>query len=366
VCRDSTYHFIETVIDEIVEIWAEADAPLDAIHIGGDEVPKGVWLSSPACERLIAESGELEGPEDLAGYFLRRVNSMLRERGLATAGWEEIALAEKVWEGNHVKAPDPTLVGQGLRPYIWNNVWGWGAEDLGYRLANIGYEVVLCGATNLYFDLAYDLDPQEPGYVWAGVVDTRKSWEFVPFDVFKTASSDLMGNPLDPDSFTDRVRPTVEGRERILGIQGQLWAENSKGREVLEYQAFPKLLGLAERAWAAQPAWARIEDKRERRRAQAAAWNEFANRLGQRELPRLDRLLGGVAYRLPPPGAVIEEGLLQVNASFPGLVIRYTTDGSPPHVLSDRYTGPVEVSGEVQVATFDTRGRASREAMIRP
>jgi hexosaminidase len=366
VCRESTYRFAEIVIDEIVGIWAEADAPLEAIHIGGDEVPPGVWRKSPSCEQLIVESTEIEGPEDLAGYFMRRVSAMLQERGLATAGWEEIALAEKVWEGHQVKEPDPTLLGQGLRPYVWNNVWGWGAEDLGYKLANTGYEVVLCGATNLYFDLAYDLDPQEPGYVWAGFVDTRKPWEFVPFDVFKTATSDLMGRPLDPASFADRVRPTVEGRDRILGIQGQLWAENSKGREVLEYQAFPKLLGLAERAWAAQPAWVRVEAKEERERAQATAWNEFANRLGQRELPRLDHMLGGIAYRLPPPGAVIVEGRLEANAAFPGLAIRYTTDGSSPQASSDLYSEPVEVGGDVRVATFDTRGRASRVTVVRP
>ncbi len=364
VCHESTYRFIEVVIDEIVDIWAEAGAPLEAIHIGGDEVPQGVWEKSPACDELIEESETVEGPEDLAGYFLERVNGMLTERGLATAGWEEIALAEKVWEGNHVKAPDPILVGRGLRPYIWNNVWGGGAEDLGYRLANLGYEVVLCGATNLYFDLAYDLDPEETGYVWAGTVDTRKSWGFVPFDIFKTASSDLMGNPLDPDDFADRVRPTAEGRERILGIQGQLWAENSKGRDVLEYQAFPKLLGLAERAWAPQPEWARIDDKSERKRAQAAAWNEFANRLGQRELPRLDVFLGGFAYRLAPPGAVVEEGLLRANVAFPGLAIRYTMGGGPPQPSWDLYTGPVEVEGEVRVATFDTRGRASRAEAV--
>jgi hexosaminidase len=361
-CRESTYRFIETVVDEIVAIWAEAGAPLEAIHIGGDEVPKGVWRESPSCTRLIDGSDDIEGPEDLAGYFMSRVVGILAERDLVVAGWEEIALAEKVWDGNHVKAPDPDLVQYGLRPYVWNNVWGWGAEDLGYRLANVGYEVVLCPATNLYFDLAYDRDPLEPGYAWGGFVDTRKAWEFIPFDVFKSASVDVMGNPLAPADFADRVRLTAEGRSRILGIQGQLWAENSKSAEILEYQAFPKLLGLAERAWASRPKWATVEDAGERERLQVIDWNEFANRLGQRELPRLDGFLGGVAYRLPPPGAVVEDGVLDARSPFPGLTLRFATDGGSPSADSTVFTGPVEVEGEVRVFTSDTRGRLSRVA----
>jgi hexosaminidase len=293
---------------------------------------------------------------------------MLSEKGMATAGWEEIALAEKVHgaHGGHQKEPDPELLDLGLKPYVWNNVWGGGAEDLGYKLANTGYEVVLCPATNLYFDLAYDADPAEPGYVWAGAVDTRKAWEFVPFDLFKAARYDRMGNQLDLESFADRVRPDEAGRERILGIQGQLWAENSKSRDILEYQAFPKLLGLAERAWAAQPPWASIEDTDERRKTEDIAWTEFANRLGQRELPRLDGFLGGVAYRVPPPGAVIEDGKLKAATAFPGLVIRYTTDGADPGPTSTIYSGPVEVDGEVRLATFDSRGRSSRIAVVGP
>jgi hexosaminidase len=362
VCRESTYRFIETVVDEVVAIWAEAEAPLEAVHIGGDEVPQGVWRKSPSCERLIADSDEIDGMEDLGSYFMQRVVDLLTERGLAVAGWEEIALAEKVWDGNHVKEPDPDLVQYGLRPYVWNNVWGWGAEDLGYRLANVGYDVVLCPATNLYFDLAYDRDPLEPGYAWAGFVDTRKAWEFIPFNVFRNASVDLMGNPLSPEDFADRVRLTPEGRSRVLGIQGQLWAENTKSREILEYQAFPKLLGLAERAWAPQPEWATVEDAGERERLQAIDWNEFANRLGQRELPRLDGFLGGVAYRLPPPGAVVEGGVLDARSPFPGLTLQITTDGSSPRADSTVFTGPVDVEGEARVVTSDTRGRLSRVA----
>ena len=154
------------------------------------------------------------------------------------------------------------------------------------------------------------------------------------------------------------------GRQNILGIQGQLWAESAKGPTVMEHQAFPKVLGLAERAWAAQPAWARVEDPAARKAQLAAAWNRFANSLGRHALPQLDYLYGGVAYRLPPPGAVVEDGLLKANTAFPGLTLRYTTDGTEPTASSTRYEGPVAITRTAKIKTFDTRGRGSRTTVV--
>ena len=364
VCLPSTDRFLETVFDEIAAMYHEARAPLTAIHIGGDEVPAGVWEGSPACAERLAADPDLHDARDLWNDFLRRVSDLLAARGLTTAGWEEIALVERAGNGRVVKTPNPAFLHRKFRPYVWNNVWGWGSEDLVYKLANAGYEVVMSNATNLYFDLAYDKDPEEAGLYWAGFTDTRTAFEFVPFDLFRSARTDAMGRPLDPAAFASRVRPTEAGRRNILGLQGQLWSETLVAPGRMEYMAFPKLLGLAERAWAPRPAWATIADAAARARALDAAWNAFANRLGQRELPRLDRLDGGVGYRLPPPGAVIEDGMLRANTAFPGLTVRFTTDGSEPTDTSPAYTGPVRVDGPVKLKTFDTRGRGSRTVTV--
>ncbi len=191
-------------------------------------------------------------------------------------------------------------------------------------------------------------------------MDTRKVFEFTPLDVFRSAEEDRLGHPLDAERlYGDRVRPSAEGRRRILGIQGQIWGENAKGREAMEYLALPKLIALAERAWAAQPDWARVAEAGERRRLRAEAWSRFATALGRRELPRLDGMAGGFAYRLPPPGAVIENGELVANVRYPGLAIRYTTDESEPTAGSPLYEGPVAVSGPVRLRAFDRRGRGS-------
>jgi hexosaminidase len=354
VCHESSYRFVETVVDEIVSLYREAGAPLTTVHIGGDEVPDGAWQGSGACRTVVDST---DATIDLHGHFVGRVRRILDDRGLATAGWEEIALEAMA---------DPDRTDTELRVYAWNSVWGWGGEENAYRLANAGYPVVLSSASNLYFDLAYDKDPDEPGLYWAGFVDTRGPFEFTPHDLYKSARVDRMGNAIAPEVHLTSVRLTETGRSRILGIQGQLWGELTPDPASAEYMAFPKLLGLAERAWARQPAWARIEDPERRAVELETAWNRFANVLGQRELARLDSLAGGVHYRIPPPGAVIENGRLQANTAFPGLTIRYTTDGSEPDSGSTVYQGPVAVSGPVTVRVFDSRGRGSRSSLISP
>ncbi len=364
VCLPSTYRFIEVVVDEIVALYQRAGAPLEMVHIGGDEVPHGAWEGSPACARRIAELPELGGVEDLPGHFVRRVERLLAERGLATAGWEEVALRAAPGAGESSKLPDPELAERGVVPYVWNSVWGWGSEDLAYRLANAGFEVVLCNASNLYFDLAYEKHPEEPGLDWAGFVDTRTAWELVPFDLYRSARVDRLGRPVRAEQLAASARLEPAARRRVLGLQGQLWGENLTSPQRLDFMAFPKLLGLAERAWAPAPRWAGVDAPAARDRQRADAWNEFANRLGQRELARLDFAYGGVDYRLPPPGAVIEAGRLLANSAFPGLEIRWVAGSGEVPPDARPYTGPVAVEGPVSVAVFDRRGRTSRPSVV--
>jgi hexosaminidase len=51
---------------------------------------------------------------------------------------------------------------------------------------------------------------------------------------------------------------------------------------------------------------------------------------------------------------------LKANVNFPGLAIRYTTDGGEPNEHSARYAGPLAVKGEVKLRSFDASGRGSR------
>ena len=363
VCRESVYHFYEKVIDVIVSYYAEAGVPLEYFHVGGDEVPNGPWTNSPLCEELLKSEKEISGPENLHAYFFDRAVSILKKRGLKIAGWEEVAL-KKVNGENEV---NPEFADGSVVPYVWNTLWG--AQDLGYKLANRGYPVVLCPVTNFYFDLAYNKDPLEPGLYWAGFVDTRNAYQYAPFDVFKTTvRDDSYYTPIDTEkAFSGMERLDESAKGNILGVQAQLWSETIKGSEMMEYSLLPKLLGFAESAWSRERAWESIADKEAREQKADMGWNEMANRIGKSEFKKLDHMFGGFVYRIPPPGAVIKQKRLFANIAYPSLMIRYTTDGSEPGPSSPKYEGPVEIDPgiTVKLKAFNQLGRGSRTTILK-
>lgn len=222
----------------------------------------------------------------------------------------------------------------------------------------------MCNATHLYFDLAYNKDPWEPGYYWAGFVDAKTPYSFAPLDYLSKTRKDIYGHDIAEDSIKRRARLTDEGKKHIVGIQGQLWGENLKGEGRLEYMAAPRLIALAERAWAREPDWSTDENPGTWPQKLQHAWSEFAAQLGTVELPRLDYLSGGFRYRIPEPGAVIEQGVLTANTEFPGMTIRYTTDGSEPDVNSPIYAQPVHVGTTARVRVFASNGRGGRSTTI--
>ena len=311
IALPSVDRFIDTVVTEVAALYREADMPLTVLHTGGDEVPVGAWAGSPLCQARMREHGWLD-VRQLRDDFQARCRAILARHGVAFAGWEETALTPGA---DGVLAPDLRQAGRDFHVYVWNNGGLPADRDCATELAAAGFDVVLANATSLYFDFAHAKHPLEPGYYWAGFVGTRDTFELTP-------------------------------SAGVTGLQGQLWGENVCSRARLEYLAMPRMLGLAERAWSAQD--------------NPPDWNEFANRLGQRELPRLDR--HGWHYRLPPPGAIVQAGVLQANTAFPGLALHYTVDGRDPDASSPRYAHPVTVDGVavVKLASIDTLGRMSR------
>ncbi len=329
VCQESTYDFVELVADHLIDLYSEAGVPLNTLHIGCDEVPHGAWAYSPGCQDLIAQGEGRNPSEYLLQYFVSRVSQMLKTKGLRTAGWEEVI-------------GDPSGADQSLIPYIWHN------EELAYGLANRGYEVVLCNAANLYFDLAYNPDPAEPGLKWAGFVDTKSAFTLSPYHI---------GQSLNPDAVSvDQSILTTTGKRNILGIQGELWSETVRGGEVLEYYIMPKMFGLVERAWTGDPEWESEADRN-------ADWSDFVHQVGNRELPRLNALLGGWNYRVPLPGLNVENDLVSANVRFPGLPIHYTTDGSDPTSDSPRYDEPIPYDANLRFRVIVDEQHQSRVVM---
>ncbi len=355
VARESVYRFYEKVLDGLVEMYREAGAPFNMLHTGGDEVAVGAWTKSPMAAELLEQLPDVDDPHNLQAYYSARTIRMLQERGLKVGGWEEVA---QIRDEHGVFVPNPEFAGGDIVTYIWRNQGDM--RDLAYRLANMGYPVVLCHRSNFYFDLAYNNHPEEPGHYSAGFINTRDASQYAPYNIYLTTLRTRRGHPIDIETeFRDMERLQPEARNNIMGLQAQVWSESVRGPDMIEYYLLPRLAGFAESAWSAERSFETIEDRSEREADMQKHWNIFANTLAQKELPRLSVLYGGFNYRIPKPGAVIGNHILNANVKYPGLDIRYTTDGSAPTIHSEKYSGPVTVSGPVKLKAFDRSGRYS-------
>src|SRR2546422_658706 len=84
---ESTYRFIERVVGDLVAMHREGGVPLRHIHMGGDEVPAGVWQGSPAVQTYL-KAHDLTSVDDLWFVFYGRVAQILKaqEGGLLPSG----------------------------------------------------------------------------------------------------------------------------------------------------------------------------------------------------------------------------------------------------------------------------------------
>jgi len=364
VSLPSTYQFIETVVNDVVKIYQEAGAPLKTIHFGGDEVPAGVWAKSPSVQNLLAGSSDTKTTDDLWYYYFKKVNQILKSRNLYVSGWEEAALRKVMVNGVKKQIPNPDFTQENFHLYVWNNVLGWGAEDLAYQLANAGYPVILSCVSNLYFDMAYQKSFDEPGQYWGGYLDVDKPFKFIPYDYLKNITENSMGAAVPASAWAKKERLTETGKANIVGIQGQLWSEEAEGTTRMEYLLLPKLLGLAERAWAKDPEWATAPTSTKSNSLYAAAWSKFCNILGKKELPKLSYINQGYQYRIPTAGVTVNNGTVQANMQFPGMTIRYTTDSTEPTINSAVYNTALTQKGTYKFKVFNTTGRGGRTVTV--
>jgi hexosaminidase len=136
------------------------------------------------------------------------------------------------------------------------NFWyaGPGQEDMPYIYANDGVPVVVSNVANTYMDLAYTSDKTERGHDWGGFVDERRSFSLLPYDLFRSVRWDDNGDICDIAHLSDGKTP-LQAKENIVGVQAQLWTETIRNFDYVTYYVFPKVCGVFERAWNADPSW---------------------------------------------------------------------------------------------------------------
>jgi len=350
----STYAFIAQVADTLVDLHKEAGVPLRTLHVGGDELPDGAWEKSPACAELMRRE-HLANRDALWDYFYNHVDALLRKRGLAMAGWEELGTRVRKVGRREQVLPNADVASHGYTLFVWRNIEG--ADDLAYRAANAGYDIVLTPANRLYLDMTPFSDPEEPGQTWAGRVDLNTVFDYVPLDDNRVA-------PDSPVHLANMERLTDAGRARIKGIEAPLFTETVNEATRLDYMLMPRMLAVAERAWAPDPDWTSEVDAGRASRLHAFAWSRFVAQLGFNVLPRLDAEWPQLHYRLPPPGVKLIGDSVFANLQIPGFTLRYTLDGSDPTVSSLEANAPIRDRAVVRVAAFDRNGRASRVAQV--
>ncbi len=348
VSLPSTYRFIDKVMLEIKNIYQEAGCTLEALHIGGDEVPHGTWGGSPSCQRLMETEG-IEKVVDLKRYFVKQVAAIAQKHAIRLAGWQEVALKSNGYE------TDPSLAHANILSYCWNVYPFRNLDEVPYRLANENQEVILCNAPNFYFDFAYTPSFDEPGHAWGGFVDEWASFDMQPHNLYLSSrKKDASGSRLSSTPRAHRTELQQQAHKNIVGVQGQIWSETVRNFDALTYYLFPKMFGLVERGWNANPEWIQTQ-------AQAdydKALQHFTAKVYQCEIPKLHKM--GIQARVPAPGIQVIDQQLYLNCRDSKATIHYTTNGAEPTADDAQWHGPVSCALPLIKAKAFSNGVASK------
>jgi hexosaminidase len=224
--HEPVYKFVETVIDEVLEIF-----PAGVFHLGADEVPLAAWSGSPLALDMIEklagpamrakhesqfnQLGNHHGADEIEGSptavlqsaFIRRVHDYISKKGAITGGWEEAA------HGDAVDKDKSYVIG-------WRNV------EINAELAERGFDIVVSPGQRYYLDMANGISWAEPGAGWAGWSGPQETYEFEA-----------------------RAGFSEKGLQHLLGVQSCIWSESMTDRAIFDRLVFPRLSAVAEAGW---------------------------------------------------------------------------------------------------------------------
>ena len=364
ICRESAFTFYEKVIDEIYLMYQEAGVKLDKFGIAADELPYGAWQKSPICDKFMEDNSIVGDYNALYEMMQSRVYNKLSSYGATMTGWDDILL--KLTDKNQSETQIKDFFkGDDILLFVWNSDWGQGRQDMIYKYANLGYKTVMSNSSAFYFDMVDDKDLDNVGLSWSGYADYKDMWTVDVFDIFND-SYGVKKNNITKEYIESSEKIKYSNRDNIIGIQSQIWSETIRNEDILDYMFMPNIIVFSQKAWSKDPKWMSIQDQSEREITLDDEWNKFTNTIGQRVLPMVDNIYGGLSYDLPKPGGIIKNDSLYANSAFPGLNIKYTLDGSLPNFESMSYTNPVKINKDdiVNLRLFDNKGRGGYSIQV--
>lgn len=218
--------------------------------------------------------------------FIDAVLGILKRYNLQPMGWEEI---------DHFCPAE-----SGAICYAWLN-----SESKPIQLAEAGYQVVIATASHLYFDFAYCNHHEEKGLSWGGYTDEYRSFDWQPAQ-----------------------------HPNIIGMNAQLWGEVIRSFSQVEWQIYPKIYGLAERAW---------------NNRSSLTLSEYNHLVYEEFLPQL--AASGRNFHIQQPGIKLIDGKVSMNKVMQGGEIFYRLDDGEWHT----YTSPIEVAENTQIVNAKIR-----------
>ncbi len=283
--KETTYEFMENILAEVVELF-----PGKYIHIGGDEVNIKSWEECDNCQHEIKKNG-LKDEHELQSHFNRRIEKFLQSKGKQLMGWDEIVKGGLTEDAS----------------VMWWRNW---VPEAPKTAAKNGNDIVITPTAAYYYDYLNDHNSMQKVY----------EYEPVPADF------------------------TAEEAGHVLGVQANLWSEWIPSFKRLQYQAFPRMLPLAETSWTPK---------------EAKDFDDFFSRMDG-QYSRLDAL--GIYYYFPAVVgldneiAFIDSTFITLDLAYEqdGVEIYYTLDGSVPTRESMKYTEPFMVNkvGEIKARAY--------------
>ncbi len=364
ICRESAFNFYEKVIDEVYLMYQEAGIKMKKFGVGADELPFGAWRKSPLCDKFMEEKSITGDYDALYQYQQRRIYDKLSSYGLTMTGWDDILL--KLTEKNQSETQIKDFFkGDDILLFVWKNDWGGGRQDMIYKYANLGYKTIMSNSSAFYFDMVDDKDFDNIGLSWSGYADYKDMWTVDVFDIFND-SYGVKKNNISTDYINKFEKINPNKRDNIIGVQSQIWGETIVNEDVLDYMFMPNIIVFSQKAWSHDNLWMSISDKEIKDQTLEIEWNKFTNNLGQRVLPIVDKIFGGLSYDLPKPGGIIVNDSLYANTVFPGLDIKYTLDGTVPNSSSENYTIPIKIKADdiIHLRLFDKTGRGGNKIKV--